>query len=183
MRPHQSLAALLVALLVSHAYGCAGMWQTAKSVAAPAGGAAAGAVVGSLAGPAGTLAGAAIGGGAGALVDQNASLRSGETIGEGARSKEQARWKGLTPAEWESVARNASNGKDWAQRWAWRIGLLAAAYVAFLKRESWWAVVVGSMRDIADDGVEIERSVSRGHALRNALVGGRKNRARALGRI
>lgn len=74
--------------------GCASMWQAIKSSAAPAGGGAAGAAVGSLAGPGGTIAGAGLGAMVGDSLEESASLRAGETIGEGAMEKQVLLWRG-----------------------------------------------------------------------------------------
>lgn len=81
-------------VLACIAYACASERQAVKSAAWPAGGAVAGAAVGSLAGPGGTLAGAAIGGGAGHLIGEDASLRSGELQGNGAADMDAVRWRG-----------------------------------------------------------------------------------------
>jgi len=85
--------------------GCASTWQAFKSSAAPAGGAAGGAAVGSLAGPGGAIVGAGVGAVIGNGIEENASLRSGETIGEGALDNELERWKGK--------ARQSAAATDW----------------------------------------------------------------------
>lgn len=85
---------LTACVLTCIAYACAAERQAVKSAAWPAGGAVAGAAVGSLAGPGGTLAGAAIGGGAGHLIGEDASLRSGELQGSGAADVDAVRWRG-----------------------------------------------------------------------------------------
>jgi len=91
--------------------GCASTWASIKSAAAPAAGAAGGALVGSAAGPFGTVAGAAAGAVVGDGIEENASLRSGETVGEGALDNELERWKGcaLQASERASLAEQASD--------------------------------------------------------------------------
>lgn len=83
----------VVAAVLLWGFGCAGERQAIKSASWSAGGAATGAALGSLAGPGGTLAGAAIGGGAGHLIGEDASLRSGELQGNGAADMEAKRWR------------------------------------------------------------------------------------------
>jgi hypothetical protein len=91
-----SVAAIVASGLVLGVGSCQGLWGSVKSAAAPAGGAAGGAAVGSLAGPGGAIVGAGIGAVVGNGLEENASLRSGETIGEDALKKEQVRWNGRT---------------------------------------------------------------------------------------
>ena len=94
--------------------GCASLWQSTKSAAAPAGGGAAGAAVGSLMGPGGAIIGAGVGAMVGDSVEENASLRAGETVGEGALENEIARWKGKA----REAAASASAAEA-ASAWLW----------------------------------------------------------------
>lgn len=109
----------LLVVLVTALLGCAGLWQSLKSSAAPAIGGAGGAAVGSLVGPAGTIAGAGIGAALGNGVEENASLRSGETVGDEALEKLWLR----------GAASAAVSETPWFLRmstWAWAF----AAYIA-----------------------------------------------------
>jgi hypothetical protein len=115
LAPYFGLAAMfaLLAVLMFGAVGCASL----KSAAAPAGGAAAGAAAGLALGPGGAIAGAGIGAVVAHSVAENASLRSGETVGEGALKKEQQRWNGATAEEWGQRALNDSGALDALKRW------------------------------------------------------------------
>lgn len=97
-RAHRAINGVVCALVWSAAiaglFGCASIWQSAKSTAAPAMGGAAGAFIGSAAGPVGTIVGAGVGAALGDSIEENASFRAGETVGEGAVEKELRRWKG-----------------------------------------------------------------------------------------
>lgn len=74
--------------------GCSSLWGSVKSAGAPAGGAAGGAALGMALGPGGAIGGAALGAVVGDSIEENASLRSGETIGEGALDKQAEFWRG-----------------------------------------------------------------------------------------
>ena len=108
------LAVVAGALLVGlfGLVGCASTWQAFKSSAAPAGGAAGGAAVGSLAGPGGAIVGAGVGAVIGNGLEESASLRSGETIGEGALDNELERWKGKARQS-AAAASAAETATDW----------------------------------------------------------------------
>jgi hypothetical protein len=74
-------------------------------------------------------------------VEENAALRAGEIQGVEARRIEDIRWKGLTPREWESVARGASHAESLAQVWKWRIMWGAIGGFVLLRRKYLWAAV------------------------------------------
>jgi len=115
--------AIMAAVVIVALSGCASMWSSVKSSAAPAGGAAGGAAVGLSVPPFGPIVGAALGAMITHAVAENASLRSGETVGKEALEEEIDRWKG--------EARAASSQTDWFKRllmWSCA-GLLAAFFL------------------------------------------------------
>lgn len=134
--------ALAVAITVLFVWGLSGC-ASIKSAAAPAGGAAGGAAVGSLLPPFGPIIGAAVGAVITHAIAENAALRSGETIGEGALKKEQLRWRGKTPEEWEEFAYGSARAASWADKWKWRIVWGFAAFFAFLRRQYLWKAITG----------------------------------------
>jgi hypothetical protein len=107
------------------------MWSSVKSSAAPAGGAAAGAVLGSLAGPLGMVLGAATGAVVAHAIEENASLRSGDTVGREALEREIARWKGkaVAASQMAEAEQRAASGLKTSMRWA--AGALAAIWLLF----------------------------------------------------
>lgn len=123
-----ALIVVLVALALWGLSGCSSLWSSVKSSSAPAGGAAGGAALGSFAPPLGPIIGAAIGAVITHAMFENAALRSGETIGEGALDAELRRWRSKTPKEWMETADSAYN-------WKWRIIWIGIG--AFLIWFSW----------------------------------------------
>lgn len=104
---------------------CQSLWHSMKSAAAPAGGAAGGAALGMTMGPGGAIGGAAVGALVGDGLEENASLRSGETIGEEALDKQAEFWRGRAVKATEAVtlAEQANEALKQAVKW----GLLALA--------------------------------------------------------
>jgi len=117
-----------ISLWIVSLTGCSSLWQSFKSTAAPAAGGATGALVGSAAGPVGTVIGGGVGAALGDSIEENASFRAGETVGQGALDNEIARWKG------EAVRATAKSG--WFQKiLMWGAGA-AAAWLAWRNRHN-----------------------------------------------
>ena len=132
-----TVAVLIVVLAILALWGlsgCASMWSSVKSSAAPAGGAAGGAAIGTLAPPFGPIVGAAIGALVVHAVAENAALRSGEIVGEDALTAELRRWRTKAQTA-EYAASFAEEGKDWATRWRWRIVWVAVGGFCLLRRK------------------------------------------------
>ena len=125
------LLVALLALLV----GCSSLWQSLKSAAAPAAGGAAGAGVGMLAGPAGAIGGEAVGAMVGDSLEESASLRSGETVGEGALEREMARWQGRAVAA-ERAASLSDQARDWLVMLLWYAGVGIVGWFGWRNRHN-----------------------------------------------
>lgn len=163
-----ALIVVLVALAVWGLSGCSSLWHATKSAAAPAGGAATGALAGSFAPPAGPIVGAALGAAIAHALFENAALRSGEVVGEGALEAELRRWRSKAQTA-EFAAAVAEDSRDWAMRWRWRIVWIAVGFLVFLRRQWLWKFVTGQ-------GVR-----SRFWTAVHILVAGDKTRKLAIG--